>query len=148
MTLLLKVALLFWMQAEAPRVIVGLIDGQQLVVENPQFVGFIETRGDDAGLRYRQASFHGTLSVTSIARVDFVRYERNRPFILTITLKNGQKIDVESEGPRFLTVKGNTDVGTVTINHPDPISPQLRIRTKSPNRNDDLRIAYLEFPSS
>jgi hypothetical protein len=145
--LLLKVVLLFSMQAEAPRVIVGLIDGQQLVVENPQFVGFIDTRGDDAGLRYRHASFHGTLSLKSIARVDFVRYERNSPFILKITLKNGQKIDVESDGPRFVTVKGNTDVGTVTINHPDPISRELRIRTKSPDRYDDLRIAYLEFPA-
>ena len=147
MMLLLNVVLFFWMQSEAPRVIVGLIDGQQLVVENPQFLGFIETRADDAGLRYRQASFHGNLSLKSIARVDFVRYERNRPFLLTITLRNGQKIDVESEGPRFLTVKGNTDVGTVTINHPDPISPEVRLRTKSPNRKDDLKISYLEFPA-
>jgi hypothetical protein len=147
MTLLLNVVLLFWLQVPAPRVIVGLVDGQQVVVENPQFSGFIETRGEDVGLKYRQKNFHGSLNVKSIARVDFGKYDKDEPFRLTVTLKNGEKIEVLSEGAKFLTVRGSTDVGTVLIKHPDPISAPGKLRTSDPNRKNDLKITYLEFPT-
>jgi hypothetical protein len=146
MTLLLNVVLLFWLQAAAPRVIVGLVDGQQLVVEGPQFSGFIQTRGADSALKYRQQNFHGSLDLKAIARIDFGKYDKDEPFALTITLRNGQKIEVMSEGPKFVTVTGSTDVGTVTVKHPDPISGELRASTSKPNRSRDLKITYLEFP--
>jgi len=149
MTLLLNVILFFGMQTPAPvpalRVIVGLVDGQQVLVEDPQFSGFIETRGDNAELKYRQDTFHGEFDVKSVSRVDFGEYIKGKPFRLTVTLKNGQKIQVQSEGPKFLVVKGRTDVGTVTIKHPDPSFSPVKITTKSPNRQRDLRITYLEF---
>jgi hypothetical protein len=144
--LLLNVVLFFWMQAPAPTVVVGLVDGQQLVVEQPQFSGFISTHGDDTSLKYRQANFHGDLSVKSIARVDFAEYKKGQPFRLTITLRNGQKLDVQSEGPDFVMVQGRSDVGTVTIMHPDPIASPVKLTTKKPNRKRDLKITFLEFP--
>lgn len=146
--LLLNLVLLFWVQAAAPKVIVGLVDEQQVVVENPQFSGFIEMRDNDAVLMYRQENFHGELSVKSIARVDFGEYQKGRPFQLTITLRNGQKIEAQSERRDFLMVQGRTDVGTVTIKHPDPLSSTVRITTKKPDRKNDLTIAYLEFPAT
>ncbi len=143
---LLNVLLFFWMQAPAPRVVVGLLDQQQVVVENPRFSGFIQTRGDDAVLMYRQEKFHGELSVQSISRVDFGEYRKGKPVRLTITLKNGQKLEVESERKDVLMVQGRTDFGTVTIKHPDPLSSPVKLAGRKPNRKDDLTIAYLEFP--
>jgi hypothetical protein len=151
MMLLLNLILFFGIQtpASAPapplRVVVGLVDGQRLVVEDPRFSGFIETNADNAQLKYRQDTFHGALDVKALSRVDFDEYRAGAPFLLTVTLKNGQKIQVQSEGPKFLMVKGRTDTGTVTIKHPDPIFSRVRITTKSPNRKRDLRITYLEF---
>jgi hypothetical protein len=147
MTLLLSVILFLGLQAPPPavRVVVGLVDGQQLLVEEPQFSGFIETRGNDAGLKYRQNRFRGDLDVKSISRVDFDEYRRGEPFRLTVTLKNGQKVQVQSQGPKFLIVRGRTDVGTVTIKHPDPISSPVRLTTRAANRESDLTIKYLEF---
>jgi hypothetical protein len=147
MTLLLSLILFFGLQTPPAtgQVIVGLVDGRQLLVEDPQFSGFIETRGNDAGLKYRQKTFRGDLDVKSISRVDFDEYIRGEPFRLTVTLKNGQKIQIQSQGPKFLMVKGRTDVGTVTIKHPDPISAPVRVTTKAANRKRDLTISYLEF---
>ena len=147
MTLLFNLILFLGLQAPVPvpRVIVGLVDGQQLLVEDPQFSGFIETRGADAGLKYRHNTFRGDMDLKSISRVDFGEYRRGEPFRLTVTLKNGQKVQVQSEGPRFLIVKGITDVGTVIIKHPDPISAPVRLTTNSQNRRRDLTITYLEF---
>src|SRR5262245_30667296 len=161
MTLLLHLIFFFGMQAPAPppvpapgpapavapvpRVVVGLVDGQQLLVQEPQFAGFIETRADTAQLKYRQDTFHGEFDVRFVSRVDFTEYQPGQPFQLAVTLKNGQKVQVLSEGPKFLTVTGKTDVGTVTIKHPDPIFSPVKITTKSPNRRRDLRITYLEF---
>jgi hypothetical protein len=147
MKLILSIVLFFWLQAPAPRVIVGLVDGQQLIVDNPQFSGFIQTVGADAALKYRQENFHGALDIKSISRIDFDEYKRDQGFPLTITLRNGEKIQVQSEGPNHLIVKGGTDVGTVTINHPDPVSSPVQLRTSSPNRKDDLKITFLEFPT-
>ena len=149
MTLLLNLILFLGLQAPAPapasRVIVGLVDGQQMLVEDPQYSGFIETRGTEADLKYRQDTFRGELDLKSISRVDFAEYKKGEPFRLNVTLKNGQRIRVQSEGPKFLIVKGRTDVGTVTIKHPDPISSPVRLTTSSPNRKRDLTITYLEF---
>ena len=125
--------------------IVGLVDGQQLLVEDPRFSGFIETRGTEAGLKYRQDRFHGELDLKSISRIDFGEYQRGKPFHLTVTLRSGQKIQVQSEGPKFLLVNGRTDAGPVTIKHPDPISSVVKVTTRPPNRKRDLTITYLEF---
>jgi len=150
--ILLNVLLFFWLQAPAPapapRVIVGLLDQQQVVVENPRFSGFIQTRGDDAVVMYRQEKFHGELSVKSVLRIDIGEYRRGEPFQLTITLKSGQKLEVESERRDVLMVQGNTDTGTVVIKHPDPLASPVRLAERKPNRKDDLTIAYLEFPAS
>lgn len=147
MTLLLNLILFLWMQAPvAPsRVIVGLVDGQQLLIEDPHFSGFIETRGTEAGLKYRQDKFHGDLDLASVARIDFDDYQRGKSFHLRVTLRNGQKIQVQSEGPRFLLVKGRTDAGIVTIKHPDPVSSVVKLTTKAANRKRDLTITYLDF---
>src|SRR5262245_54550304 len=116
MTLLFNLILFLGLQAPATgtRVIVGLVDGQQLLVEDPQFTGFIETRGTEAALKYRQQTFRGELDLESISRVDFAEYRRGEPFHLIVTLRNGQRIQVQSQGPKFLVIKGRTDVGTVT----------------------------------
>ena len=122
MTFILHALLLFWFQTPvpAPMVIVGLIDDQKLVIENPKFSGFIETRDNDAVLLYRHEKFRGDLSIRSILRIDFGEYKENKPFLLTITLRNGQKLEVQSERKDYLMVQGKTDVGNVTIRHPDP----------------------------
>src|SRR5438034_9357508 len=108
----------------APRVVVGLVDDQQLVVENPKFSGFIETRDRDgeAVLMYRQEHFHGELSISSVSRIDFGEYKKGKPLDLTVTLRNGQKLEVQAERRDYVTVQGKTDVGTITIKHPDPAS--------------------------
>ena len=150
MTLLLNVLLFFWLQAPPPaaRVIVGLVDGQQVVVENPEFSGFIEMRGNDLVLAYRQENFHGNLSMKSISRVDFGEYQPGKPFRLTVTLRNGQKLEVQSERSDYLMVQGRTDTGTVVIKHPDPVTSVARLGTIKPDRKRDLKITYLEFPAS
>ncbi len=147
-----NVLLFFGLQSllpvQAPRVIVGLLDEQQVVVENPRFSGFIQTRGDDAVVMYRQENFHGELSLKSVSRIDFGEYRRARPLRLTITLKNGQKLEVESERRDVLMVQGRTDTGTVIIKHPDPLTAPTRLGKRKPNREDDLTITYLEFPAN
>lgn len=151
MTFLLNVLLFFQLQIQGPppvaRVVVGLVDGQQLVVENPEFSGFIETRAGESLLAYRQQNFHGTLSVKSISRVDFGEYKKGKPFEVTVTLRNGQKLEVQAEGKDYLMVQGKTDSGTVTIKHPDPLNTVVKLRTKKPDRHKDLKITYLEFPA-
>jgi hypothetical protein len=142
--------LLFFLQAPSgPTVIVGLDDGRQLIVENPEFSGFIEGRNADAVLMYRQANFHGEMPMRSISRIEFGTYRNGKPFLMTVTLRTGQKLEVESERRDFVTLKGRTTFGNVTINHPDPVSGPLRFNTKrTTNRKDDLTIQYLEFPGS
>lgn len=128
----------------ATSVVVGLLDGQQLIVENPEFSGFIESRGDASILMYRQENFRGELLLNAIQRIDF-GYKKGQPFPLTVTLKNGQKLEVQAERRDFLTIKGRTGLGTVTINHPDPVSSTVRLSTRKPDRKNDLTIQYLEF---
>ncbi len=140
--------LLVWLQTPAAAVVVGLEDGQQLVLENPEFFGFIQGSGDQALLTYRQETFHGQMPLNSISRIDFGKYKRGEPFPLIVTLKNGMKVEVQSERRSFVMVRGKTDFGIVTIKHPDPLSVPLRITTRSPNRKNNLTIQYLEFPTS
>ena len=144
----LILALLFQAPAPARKVVVGLQDGQQLVMENPQFSGFIAGPSGNAVLLYRQKNVHGEIPINTISRIDFGAYKRGKPLPMTVTLKNGQKLEVESERNDFISVRGKTDRGTVTINHPDPTSTPLKLSTKKPNRKKDLTIQYLEIPGS
>lgn len=148
LALSLFLALLVQTPAPSQKVIVGLDDGQKLVLENPEFSGFIEGRSGEAVLMYRQKNFHGEITMKTISRIDFGAYKKGKPFSLTVMLKNGQKIEVQSEHRDFVILKGQTDVGTVTIKHPDPIATPVKLTTKRPNRKNDLTIQYLEFPAS
>jgi hypothetical protein len=136
------------LQQPVEKVVVGLLDGQQIVVESPEFSGFISGLGADAVLTYRQQNLHGQMPARSISKIEFGPYEKSRPFAITVTLRNGRTLQVEPERHEFITVQGRTDVGSVRINHPDPISPPLRLSTKRPDRKNDLTIQYLEFPPS
>lgn len=140
--------LLFLFQAPAQTVVVGLGDGRQLVLTNPEFTGFIEGRGGEAVLMYRQENFHGEMPLNTVSRIEFGEYKRGRPFPLVVTLRNGQKLEVQSERREFVMLKGKTDFGSVTIRHPDPLSSMVQLSTKKPNRKNDLTIQYLEFPTS
>jgi len=134
------------LQTAAPTVVVGLVDGQKLAVSDPSFTGFIESReGGESVLIYRQKNFRGELKLSSIQRIDLA-YKNGQTFPLKVTLRTGQILDVESTARDFLMVKGTTDSGTVTVKHPDPISPARRLSTKPANRKDHLTIQYLEFP--
>jgi len=130
------------------RVIVELLDGRQLSVENPQFSGFIRGKGGDAVLMYRQQNLHSELPTHSIAKIEFGRYKGGKPFAMLITLKNGQTLEAESERQNYVMLTGRTDIGTVTIKHPDPISSPVRLTTHKPDRHKDLTIQSLEFPPS
>ncbi len=129
-------------------VVAGLNDGVQLRFRNSEFSGFIDGLNGDAVLLYRKEKFHGALSVKNVSRIDFSEYREGRPFSLTVTLKNGQKLEVEAEHRDYVTLKGDTDIGLVTIKHPDPTSSVVKLTKKKPNRRKDLTIQYLEFPPS
>src|SRR5947207_2263132 len=93
----LMLAFLFQAPAPAPasqNVVVGLDGGKLLVLENPQFSGFIQGRNSDAVLTYRQRNLHGAIALRAISRIEFGAYRKGRPFELTVTLKNGQKLEV------------------------------------------------------
>jgi hypothetical protein len=141
---ILNVVLVFLLQAPAQTIVVGLVDGQQLVLENPDFSGFIETRAGDAVLMYRQEKFQGEMSLRSVSRIDFGVYKKDKPFPVTVTLRNGQKIEVQTRRD-FVMLKGKTDLGTVTIKHPNPLSTTLKLSTRKQNRQRDLTIQFLEI---
>jgi hypothetical protein len=132
----------------AVRVVVGLTNGQQVVIVNPQFSGFIHGRNADVVLRYRQEMLQGQMPSSTISRIDFGQYKRGEPFPMTVTLRNGQKLEVVSERQDFVTITGLTDVGVVTIKHPNPNSTPLRLSKNKADRKNDLTIQYLEFPAS
>ena len=88
------------------------------------------------------------MPVKTISRIEFGPYRKGKPFPMKVTLKSGEELDVESERRDFVEIKGKSELGTVTIKHPDPISVPVRITTRKPNRKKDLTIQYLEFPSS
>jgi len=143
----LVLALLLQTQVLSPKVVVGLEDGQQLVLENPSFMGFIQGAGFDAVLMYRQKNFHGEMPLSKISRIEFGRYKRGQPFVMAVTLRNGEKLEVSSDHRDYVMVKGDTGAGEVTIKHPDPITAQVRLSERKPNRGKDLTILYLEFPA-
>lgn len=148
--LILDLLFVLLLQTPTPgqKVVVGLGDGQQIVVENPEFSGFIEGRNGDAVLMYRQQNFHGEMPMKTISRIEFGAYKKGKPFPMIVTLRNGQKLEVQSERRDFVTLKGKTDFGSVTIKHPDPVSAPVKLSTKRPNRKKDLTIQYLEIPAS
>jgi hypothetical protein len=124
-------------------VVVGLTDNTQVTLNDAQFTGFIQARDDGRiVLVYRQERLHGTMPVDVIARIDF-GYERGQPFPLTLTLKNGQTLQVRSEYRNFLKVRGTNDIGEIIIQHPDPISGPVELSTRAPNRANDLTIQFL-----
>ena len=129
-------------------VIVGLDDGMRVVVETPDFSGFIEGKGADAVLLYHEKRFHGEMPLKTISRIDFGPYKKGKAFQLKLTLRNGDELDVESERRDFLTIRGKTDFGVVTIKHPDPQGVPLKLTTGKPDRKKSLTIQYLEFPPS
>jgi hypothetical protein len=126
-------------------VLVGLTNNTQVTLNDVQFSGFIELQQDGKlTLRYQQDGLHGALAVDAISRIDF-GYERGEPFPLSVTLKNGQKLEVRTEYRKFLRLRGTTESGEITIFHPDPITGPLRLSTRGQNRKDDLTIQFLEF---
>src|ERR1700733_16269425 len=130
----------------AATIVVGLVDGKQVAIENPKFNGFIETRDDgQTVLFYRQKDFHGEMPLDNIQRID-IGYKRGKPYPLTITLKNGQKMIVESDKRNYITLKGQSPDGAIAIQHPDPISPPTHLSSRAPNRKKNLTIKYLELP--
>ncbi len=127
-------------------VIVGLTDGQRVTVQDAQFSGFIESGEQGTVLFYRARNYQGEIPLTEISRVE-IGYKRGEPFPLSITLRDGRKLDVWSERRHFLIIKGTTSLGAVTIRHPDPVSSPPDARTRKPDRKDDLTIRFLEFPA-
>lgn len=111
---------------------------------NPQFSGFIESRPDGSVLMFRQEKLRGEIQLSTIQRID-IGYTKGGGFPLTVTLKNGQKLEVEANRREFLTIKGKTEFGTITINHPDPITRSVSVIDRKPDRTKDLTIRYLEF---
>ena len=131
-----------------PKVVVGLIGGRQVIIENPEFTGFIQGRSPDAILTYRRQSVHGQMPTSAISRIEFGPYQKDKPFALIVTLRDGLQLELDAERQNFLTVKGKSEFGTVLINHPDPVAATLRLSTKKPDRKENLTIQYLEFPPS
>ena len=129
-------------------VIVGMDDGMKVTFDTPDFSGFIDGKGADAVLLYHEGTFHGEMPLKNIARIDFGRYKKGKPFQLKLALKNGDELNVETERRDFLMVRGKTDLGVVTIKHPDPLAAPVKLTTGAPNRKKSLTIQYLEFPSS
>jgi hypothetical protein len=145
--LILSFLLTFLFQAPQT-VIVGLDDGMKVIVDTPDFSGFIEGKGADAVLLYHEKTFHGEMPVKTIARIEFGPYKKGKPFQLKVTLRSGDELNVESERRDFVTIRGNTDFGVITIKDPDPLSAPLKLTTGKPNRKKSLTIQYLEFPAS
>ena len=121
--------------------------GKKLSIENPKFNGFIRGQDGEIVLAYRQNHVHGLMPDERHFenRVRLLR-QRHRPFPMTVTLRNGQKARGRRDGSNYVTVNGDTDIGTVRIKHPDPISTPLRLSNDIPNRRKHLSIQYLEFP--
>ena len=145
---ILSLLLMFLFQAPQQTVVVGMDDGMKVTMDTPDFSGFIEGHGSDAFLLYHEKTFHGEMPLKTISRIDFGPYRKGKPFQLKVTLRNGDELNVETERRDFVTIRGKTDFGTVTIKHPDPLSAPVKLTTGRPNRKKSLTIQYLEFPSS
>jgi hypothetical protein len=130
------------------KVVVGLDNGTKVTLDNAEFTGFIDGRSGDAMLLYRERTFHGEMPVKTISRIEFGPYKKGKPFAMKVTLRNGDQLDVQSERRDFVEIRGRSELGSVTIKHPDPISSPTRLSLGKPNRKKDLTIQYLEFPAS
>ena len=139
--------LIFLLQAPQT-VVVGLDDGMKVTVDTPDFSGFIDGKGADAVLLYHEKTFHGEMPVKTIARIEFGPYKKGKPFQLKVTLRSGDELNVESERRDFVTIRGKTEFGMITIKDPDPLAAPLKLTTGKPNRKKSLTIQYLEFPPS
>src|SRR5262245_2883376 len=104
----LLLALLLQAPQPVSKVVVGLLNGQQVTIDDPEFSGFIQGRIPDAVLVYRQQSVHGEMPTKTISRIDFGEYKKGQPVTLILTLQNGQKMEVQTERQRFLMLRGNT----------------------------------------
>ncbi len=148
MGLLSLILMLFLTPAQTPAaasvVGVGLTNAQEVVVQNPQFSGFIESRPDGSVLMFRQEKIRGEILLSTIQRID-LSYTKDGVFPLTVTLKNGEKLEVEANRRDFLTIRGRTELGSITINHPDPITAAVGFLNRNRDRTKDLTIRYLEF---
>jgi len=134
--------------AVAQQVVVGFLNGQQILVQDPDFSGFIEGHNSDAILTYRQAHVHGEMPLKDISRIEFGPYKKGHPFSMVVTLRNGQTLQLESERRNYISLRGKTELGQVLIKHPDPLSAPAKLTTHPPNRKKDLTIQYLEIPAS
>jgi hypothetical protein len=130
------------------KVLVGLRGGQELLLQDPEYTGFIQGRNGDAVLMYHQADFHGEMPLKTIARIEFGPYKKGQPFAMTITLVNGEVLEAQSERRDFVSLRGKTDFGTVMIRQPDPISVPVKLTARKADRKKDLTIQYLEIPTS
>src|SRR5579885_1673045 len=103
--IILNVLLALLLQTPAPgqKVVVGLLDGQQVTVSDPEFPGFIDGRSGDAVLMYHQGNYHGEMPLKTVARIEFGPYRKGKPFALVVTLRNGQTLEVESERRDFVS---------------------------------------------
>ena len=148
---MLNLSLLLLLMLQTPpvgqRVIVGFLNGQQIMVEDPAFSGFIEGHNGDAILTYRQDHVHGEMPLKTISRIEFGPYKKGQPFLMTVTLRDGQTLQLESERRNYVSLRGKTELGTVLIKHPDPVSAPAKLTTHPPNRKKDLTIQYLEIPA-
>jgi hypothetical protein len=145
---ILNLLIVLLLQAPVAMKVVVMTGGQQVVIENPEFSGFIQGRSADAVLVYRQQTVRGRLPVSLIFKIELGEYRRGQPVAMRVTLKDGQTLKLESDQQEFVTLRGKTELGTVTIKHPDPVSGPLRLSTKPSDRRKDLTIQYLEFPAS
>jgi hypothetical protein len=143
----LLLVLVFQVPAAGGRVVVGLDGGQIVTVQDPEFFGFIDGHSGDAILMYRQGHIHGQMPLKTVARIEFEPYQKGKPFSMAVTLRTGEILHLESEHRDHVTVRGRTDLGIVTIRHPDPVSTPVQLGKKT-NRTKDLTIQYLEIPAN
>jgi hypothetical protein len=88
------------------------------------------------------------MPLKDISRIQFGPYKKGQPFSMIVTLRNGQTVHLESERRNYISLRGKTELGSVLINHPDPLSAPVKLTTHPSNRKQDLTIQYLEIPAS
>jgi len=122
MTWILSLLVVSLLQQPAPveQVVVGMLDGSQVTIRQSEFTGFIQGHFPDAVLIYRLQSVPWTDAPENISKLEFGPYEKGRPFAITVTLKNGEKLQVESERHDYITLAGKTNLGLVRIKAPGP----------------------------
>lgn len=140
----LFLVLMIQAHAAGEKVVVGLDGGQTVTVQDPQFSGFIDGHNGEAILMYRQGHIHGQMPLKTVARIEFEPYQKGKPFALAVTLRTGEILHLESERRDYVTVRGTTNLGFVTIHHPDPVSPPVQLDKKI-DRKKALTIQYLEI---